>query len=189
MLNNVNNVTFPVFNRLNFKMSMDYAQMVKGCRKRDAKAQRALYDAMAPMAMGVCIRYARDREEARDYMQDGFVKVFENVGKLKDCETLRTWVYKTMLNTCIDHCRIRKEVEPIDNYDVRAVETDPYTMEEIVLAMQKLPKIHRTVFNLCDIEGYKLEEVAKELKSSYNSVKVALCRARKMMGELLEGKI
>lgn len=168
---------------------MDYAQMVEGCRKRDARAQRALYDAMAPMAMGVCIRYARDREEARDYMQDGFVKVFEKVGRLKNSETLRSWVYKTMLNTCIDHCRLRREVEPIGNYDVNAVETDPYTMEVIVLAMQKLPKTHRTVFNLCDIEGYKLEEVAKELKSNYKTVKVTLSRARKMMRELLEGKV
>lgn len=170
-------------------MSMDYAQMVEGCRKRDAKAQRALYDAMAPMAMGVCMRYARDREEARDYMQDGFVKVFEKVGRLKDCETLRSWVYKTMLNTCIDHCRLRKVVEPIGDYDVAAVETDPYTMEEIVLAMQKLPLSQRTVFNMCDIEGFGMEETAKALKCSYQSIRVTLCRARKMLRELLEGRV
>ena len=55
-------------------MSMDYAQIVEGCRRRDAKAQRALYDEMAPMAMGVCMRYAKSRADAQDIMQDGFVK-------------------------------------------------------------------------------------------------------------------
>ena len=63
-------------------MSNEYTRMVEGCRRRDAKAQRALYDAMAPMAMGVCMRYARDREQAMDILQDGFIKVYENISKL-----------------------------------------------------------------------------------------------------------
>lgn len=169
-------------------MSMDYAQMVEGCRRRDAKAQRALYDEMAPMAMGVCMRYAKDREEARDLVQDGFVKVFEKVGKLKDSATLRTWVYKTMVHTCIDHCRLRKEVVPLGDIDVKAVETDPYTMEEIVLAVQRLPKMQRTVFNLCDVEGMELDEAAKELKCNYLAVRVTLSRARSRLKELLRNE-
>ena len=166
-------------------MSMDYTQIVEGCRRRDAKAQRALYDEMAPMAMGVCMRYAKSRADAQDIMQDGFVKVFENVGRLRESSTLKVWVYKTMLNTCIDHCRLRKVTEPIEAYDVKAVETDPYTMEEIVHAMQKLIPAQRTVFNLCDVEGYKIEEVATKLKCSNVTVRVTLSRARKELRELL----
>ena len=170
-------------------MSMDYAQMVEGCRRRDAKAQRALYDEMAPMAMGVCMRYAKGREEARDLVQDGFIKVFEKVGRLRDSATLRTWVYKTMVHTCIDHCRLRKEVEPLGDYDVKAVETDPYTMEEIMLAMQQLSSAQRTVFNLCDVEGMSLDEVAKELKCNNLAVRVTLSRARSRLKELLINRL
>lgn len=168
---------------------MDYAQLVKGCRRRDAKAQRALYDEMAPMVTGVCMRFASDRDEAQDMVQDVFVKVFERIGSLKEGDNLGTWVYRIVMNTCLDRLRRRGRTVSMEEsgIEVPAVETDPFTMEEVVKAVQQLPPLMRAVFNLCDVEGYTLDEAAQRLKSNNQAVRVALHRARGRLKELLEG--
>ena len=161
-------------------MSNEYTRMVEGCRRRDAKAQRALYDAMAPMAMGVCMRYARDREQAQDLLQDGFIKVYENLSKLREPEKLGAWVYHIMINVCINHCRAAKPQTYIEDCAADAVTLplDPFAAEEIVKALQQLSAPLRTVFNLVEVEGYSIEEVAQELKMQPSSVRSALCRAK-----------
>ena len=170
---------------------MDNAQMVKGCRRRDAKAQRALYDAMAPMVTGVCVRYAKSHVEAQDIVQDVFVKVFERIATLGESESLKSWVYSLTVNTCIDHCRKRRKWLSFDDLgaDVPAVDTDPYAMDDIVTAMQQLSPMLRTVFNLCDVEGYTLDEAAARLESNNLAIRVALCRARERMKEILTKEI
>ncbi len=168
-------------------MDKNHAQLVKGCRRRDAKAQRALYDEMAPMVNGMCMRYASDRDEANDMVQDVFVKVFEKVGSLKEDVNLTSWVYKIVINTCVDRCRRRKWTVLVDDgrLEMPSVEMDPFTMEEVLGAMRQLPPLMRTVFNLCDVEGYSLDEVAEQLKSNNQAVRVALHRARAKLKEAL----
>lgn len=168
---------------------MDNAQMVEGCRRRDAKAQRALYDAMAPMVMGVCMRYANDRSEAQDMLQDGFLKVFERIGSLGDSERLVSWVYNLTVNTCIDHCRRRRKWLSLEGEEVEVPSIDfyPYAAEEVINAMQQLSPMQRTVFNLCEVEGYELDEVAERLHSTNLNVRVALSRAKKILREILTG--
>lgn len=171
-------------------MSMSYAQMVEGCRHRNADAQRALYDALAPMAMGVCYRYSVDRDEAQDMMQDGFVKVFERIGTLHDPQKLRSWTYNIMVNTCIQHYRrsrhtVLQEMEDVvDDRD----EEMPYTMDDIVEAMSTISPTQRMAFNLCCVEELPMADAADKMKCSELSVRVALCKARKRMRNYLENK-
>lgn len=168
-------------------MSMENAEIVKGCRRRDSKAQRALYDSMAPMVFGVCRRFACCRSDAQDLMQDVFIKVFEHIRRLDDAEKLKSWIYSTAVNTCIDHYRRERERILVEDlgYDVASVDTDPYAMEEILEALQRLTPMLRTVFNLCDVEGLSTDEAAKRLGSSSVAVRVALSRARKELKEQL----
>ena len=167
---------------------MDSAQMVEGCRRRDAKAQRALYDALAPMVGGVCARYTGSAAEAQDVVQDVFVKVYERIASLDDSNSLTSWVYSLAVNTSIDHLRRRRRWLTFDELeaDIPAVDTDPYAMEEVLAAVQRLTPMLRTVFNLCDVEGYSFEEVAKRLGSNNQAVRVALSRARASLKEILK---
>ena len=64
-------------------MSANNLDILSGCRKNNRQAQKALYDSFAPMAMGVCMRYAHSRAEAEDWLQDGFVRVFEKIGQVR----------------------------------------------------------------------------------------------------------
>lgn len=168
-------------------MSMDNAQIVEGCRRHDPKAQRALYDAVVQMSMGICMRYADGRDEAQDMLQDGFVKVFERIGTLKDSEGVIAWVRNIMVNTCIDHHRRRRHWLPIDeeNEPPSDYSFDPFAVEDIVKGLQQLTPMLRTVFNMCEVEGYTLDETAQKLKSSNVAVRVALSRAKKQLRNYL----
>lgn len=171
-------------------MEADYTQIVTGCRHHDRKAQRALYDAMAPMAMGVCMRFARSRPEAQDLMQDGFIRVFEKIGKLDNPESLGAWVYHIMLNTCINHYQRTVRMESIEEHrdaftPLATPPDDPFSNEEVVLALQQITPQQRLVFNLVDVEGMDEQSVSKQLGCKLTTVRSLRSKAKKNLQEIL----
>lgn len=165
----------------------DFAHIIEGCRRHDRRAQRELYDALAPMAMGVCMRFMRDRDEAQDVMQDGFVRVFENLGQLRDPQQAGAWAYRVMVNECLKYFRRRERPVYTDDVQVDVVQLplDPFGTEEVVAALQQLAPAQRTAFNLVEVEGYSYEEVAKEMKCTEVNVRALLCRAKSRLKEIL----
>lgn len=168
-------------------MTVDFAHIIEGCRRRDRRAQRLLYDTLAPMAMGVCMRYARDRDEAQDIMQDGFVRVFEKVGQVRDPQRLASWAYKVIVNECLKYYHRHKRTLYADDLQVDGVQLplDPFAIEEVVAALQQLPPAQRLAFNLVEVEGYSYQEAAKEMKSSEVNVRALLSRAKSRLREKL----
>ena len=168
-------------------MSMDYAQMVEGCRNHKPAAQRALYDEFASMVLGVCQRYATCRDEANDLMQDSMVKVFEKIGTLHDAAKLQSWIYSIAVNTCLQYCR-RSRLTFEADLDVQSGDNDemPYTADEIVEAMESVTPAQRLVFNLCCIEECSYDEAALKLRCSNVNVRVLLCKARRNLRSILE---
>ena len=169
-------------------MEMSYAQMVDGSRRHDPAAQRALYDELAPMAMGICVRYAPDRDQARDLLQDGFVKIYEKLGTLRNPQKLRSWAYNVMVNTCIQSYRRRRNLLPLDDLDASddGEPLPPYSMDEMLAAIQRLSPGQRLVFNLCCIEECSYDEAALKLRCSNVNVRALLCKARRNLRSILE---
>lgn len=168
-------------------MKADNAQLLEGCRRRDRRAQRALYDAYAPMAMGVCMRFATDRDAAQDLLQDGFVRVFEQIGRVRDAERLGGWIHRVMVNECLQHYRRRRPLVLGDEGVLDSVQLplDPFGTEEIVRALQQLAPAQRTAFNLVEVEGYSLEETAGAMRCTEVNVRALLSRAKARLRELL----
>lgn len=164
--------------------------MVDACIRHESKAQRALYDMLAPMCMGVCLRYAGTVVVAEDLLQEGFVKVFEKIATLRDPEKIRPWAYQIMVNVSVQYLRKKEMVvvaEGVEDVPV-SVDFSPFAMEDIVLAIGQLPPTQRMVFNLCEVEGYNHDEVAQMMRCSNVSVRVNLCRAKKHLKELLNNR-
>ena len=175
------------------KMEVDYTQIVTGCRHHDRKAQRALYDEMAPMAMGVCMRFAHSRPEAQDLMQDGFIRVFERIDKLDNPSSLGAWVYQIMLNTCINHFRGAVRMESLDEYGdaftpLATEPDDPFSNEEVVQALQQITPQQRLVFNLVDVEGMDEQRVTEQLGCKLTTVRSLRSKAKKRLQEILKRK-
>ena len=169
------------------EMEQNYTQLVEGCRRRDRRSMRALYDLTAPMAMGVCMRFASDRDAAQDLMQDGYIKVYEGLARLREPEKLMAWVYQVMFNEGLNHCKRNRRPEYLDEVGEEPVvfQTDAFGMEEVVLALQQLPPRQRAVFNMLEVEDMDEKEVAVRMGTPVTNVRTLMSRAKNRLKELL----
>lgn len=173
-------------------MKPEEEQIVSGCRRLDQQACKRLYDRFAPSMLSLCMRYLGDRDAAQDVMQEGFIKVFGNIGKLRASDMLAPWIRRIMVNTALD--AIRKHVDMVDVDDpvaekslgVGAEAFDNIEVEAIMAALSSLPETQRVVFNLCEVEGYSDAEVAEMIGMKEPSVRSARCRARQALQKKLE---
>lgn len=135
---------------------------------------------------GVCLRYARDRSEAEDLLQEGFVKIFEKIGQYDGKGSLEGWIRRVMVHNAIDWLRkqrhIRMETE-LDAADGTLADDlpDSLSLEYLYKIVQELPPGYRMVFNLFAIEGYSHAEIAERIgvtesssRSQYTRAKAAL---------------
>ena len=89
---------------------MDDTTLVIECVKGNPRAQRMLFDRFSSKMLGVCLRYAKDSEQADDILQDGFVKVFTKLKDFKNAGSLEGWIRRVMVNTALDHAVVATEV-------------------------------------------------------------------------------
>lgn len=139
------------------------------------------------MAMGVCMRYVHDRDEAQDLLQEGFVRVFENIGKVREPERVGAWIYKLMVNECLKYYRRHERPRYLDDEQVDCVQMplDPFGTEEVVAALQQLAPAQRMAFNLLEVEGDTFEAAAEKMHCSEVNVRALLSRAKCRLRELL----
>lgn len=166
-------------------------EIIQGCLNGGRKYQKLLYERYYGSMMVVCMRYTNDREEARDVLHEGFMKVFKNLTKYSEGTNLGAWIRRIMINTAIDHYRKsskRPNLVEINNAihetDVQDVVSD-MSADEILGMVQKLSPAYRTVFNLYVIEGHSHKEVGKLLGISEGTSKSNLAKARAKLQQMI----
>ena len=187
-------------------MFTDRVQLVAACQRKDSRALKQLYDELAPAMLGVCMRYTRSRDEAQDLLHDGFIKAFENIGKLKEPSALDAWVRQIMVNVSINYVMRRNKVVYCDmeNLTNRMDAEDAQVsdgndgapdfdevdarVEEVVSAVQSLPDRYRLVFNMRAVEELDYDEIAKRLEQPLSTVRSYMSRARQMILKNLKKK-
>ena len=172
--------------------------IVKKCVKGDRKAQEELYKKFYSTMMGICYRYSKNKEDAKDLLQDGFVKVYKNIHKYNFKGSLEGWIKRIMVNTAIDHFRKNKNVFMVndesgfilENSKVESADTiySQFGVEDIMKGIQALSPAYKTVFNLNVIEGFPHKEIAAKLNISEGTSKSNLAKAKKKLRTLLEKK-
>ncbi len=172
--------------------------LLKGCLKGNRKAQNQLYQKYKRLMFGICLRYARNREEAEDILQDGFVKIYSDLYQYRPTGALGAWMRRVMVNTALMHIRKRKklfvdaDMQQIANTYTNDDGNDIFSQfraKALVLMIQQLPDGYRAVFNLYVIEGYSHQEIAEQLGISVNTSKSQLSRAKGVLRKLLEQEI
>jgi len=137
------------------------------------------------------MRYAHSEDDAMEIANDGFIKIFKELASFKaryeDVEaSLKGWMKKIMVNTSIDHFRKNQKYRlnvSIDDKlyhieDHAETSVDKLSYDEIYKVIQQLSPVYRTVFNLYVIDGFKHEEIAKQLKISVGTSKSNLAKAK-----------
>jgi RNA polymerase sigma factor (sigma-70 family) len=161
--------------------------IIKECIEGKRLAQKCLYDHFASKMLGVCMRYAKDRAEAEDMLQEGFIKVFHNISKFKHEGSFEGWIRRIMIFTAINWFkqRSRKFQEDLDieGYDAVYEEdiVSRISVKEIVALVQQMPEGYRMVFNLYAIEGYTHREIAELLHIAEGTSKSQYARAKQYM--------
>lgn len=151
------------------------------------QSQQKLYQQFYGYGMSICIRYARNREEAQEMLNDGFLKVFRYLDRFDFQKPFKFWVRRILINASIDYLRRQKQVhqEEIVDYDLDmshdAIGLDRLSANEILAMVQRLAPSYRAVFNLFVVEGYSHQEIADELGISVGTSKSNLAVARKQL--------
>ena len=174
-------------------------KLVKGCIKGEKHSQQVLYERYYSKMMGICYRYAKDGDEAKDLLHDGFLKIFRSLHKYNFNGSLEGWMRRLMINTAIDHYRKFKNVYSLSETNVKetAEENDEeddsiyssFSTQMIMDAIQNLSPAYRTVFSLYVIDGYSHKEIAEKLNISIGTSKSNFAKARMNLKKQLEAKL
>jgi RNA polymerase sigma factor (sigma-70 family) len=167
-------------------------QIVDGCIKKNAIAQKYLYDKFSRKMMGVCLRYCDNEDEAQDILQNGFISVFEHIESFKGTGALEGWIKKIMVNTALTSIRKNKKFR--QNIELGEVEfmlpssnqtNENIKTKDLLMMIQSLPHGSRTIFNLHAIEGYSHVEIANMLNISEGTSKSQYSRARTHLQKII----
>lgn len=141
--------------------------------------------------MSICLRYADNRDEAAEILNDGFMKIFTNIRQFDLSKPLKPWLRKVMINTAINRYRQKQRAIQVEAMEKAAQQGESegvisgITYQEIIGMLHKLPPAYRTVFNLYAIEGYKHEEIAQMLDISVGTSKSNLHKAKECLRKIL----
>ncbi len=161
--------------------------IINECASGNVRAQEKLYHRFAPTMFGVCLRYAKDTTEAEDNLQDGFIKVFQNIGRFRHEGSFEGWVRRIMVNVSLEKYRKQHLMHPVEDVSVlegQQISEDilaEISAKELLELIQQLPPRYRMVFNLYVMEGMNHKEIGEEMKISEGTSKSNLARARDIL--------
>lgn len=169
--------------------------MLAGCLRNNAASQEALYNRFSPRMLGVCYRFAKNREDAEDMLQEGFIKVFTQMHQYRNEGALEGWIRRIVVHTCINILKKNKKfAESVDIIHANSVHIKedmiPSIMQakQVVECIRMLPLGYRTVLNLYAIEGFSHKEIAQLLDIEESTSRSQYTRAKAMLEEILMRK-
>lgn len=159
--------------------------LIEGCRREDRQSQTQLYNVFNKKMFIVCLRYSKNREEAEEILQEGFIKVFEFIHQYKNIGSFEGWMRKIMVNCALQRYRSSRQLHALVHIDTSALDNIGYEnittqidTKELLTLVQQLPPSYRIVFNLYVFEGMKHREIAKHLNIAEGTSKSNLSDAR-----------
>jgi len=168
----------------------DLDDVIRGCLRKVEKSQEMLYKKFFGYALSVAMIYTNQRNDALEVVDDSFVKVFSEIGKYNPSQPFEGWLRKIVINTSIDYFRrnqkrnlmVDAETQHIHDHSPNAISN--LTALEIIELLNRLPKDHKKVFCLYEVDGFSHVEIARQLDISESSSRVYLTRAKKQLREL-----
>lgn len=174
--------------------------IIDGCLAGERRSQQRVYELFYGKMMSVCLRYTKNHDQAKDILQDGFIKVFRNLTKFNREGSFEGWIRRIMVNTAIDHFRRARhsylllgEDRSMEEFEDLAEENHSEQEEaldlkpaDVINAMQKLTPAYRTVFNLFVFEDMSHKEISETLDISIGTSKSNLAKAKSNLKRLLK---
>lgn len=171
---------------------MSEEAILQGCLKNQPAAQQELYSKYSPKMLSVCYRFARNREDAEDMLQEGFIRVFTQIHQFQSKGSFEGWIRRIIVHTCINHLKKHKKFN--DSVDIAQAHTlhvredsvpSIIQAKQVVECIRMLPLGYRTVLNLFAIDGYTHREIAGMLDIEESTSRSQYTRAKAMLEQIL----
>jgi RNA polymerase sigma factor (sigma-70 family) len=182
------------YSNMNSNFTLSENQLIENCIRGNRASQKDLYNLFAPKMFAVCIRYAKSQMDAEDILQEGFVKLFNNLSRFRGEGSFEGWVRRIFVNTAIEHIR-RKNIntsvsEGIENSvkDTYKNALDNLYEKDILSTAKNLSDGYRTVFTMYAVEGYSHKEIAKHLGITESTSKSQFSRAKALLRHMVTGR-
>jgi RNA polymerase sigma-70 factor (ECF subfamily) len=166
----------------------DIDELILACKANESWAQEKLFKLFGPKMLGICRRYLVSIDDAKDAMQDGFVKIFTNLHKYEGRSSFNTWITRIMMNTAIDSIKKINKVQFVsddhyfndeyNNGEEDYVEAPQLNQAQLLEMIDKMPNGYKMVFNMYAIDGLGHKEIGTILGISEGTSKSQLNRAR-----------
>jgi len=169
--------------------------ILQGCVQNKPVAQKALYEKFSAKMLAACYRYAHNREDAEDMLQEGFIKVFTQIHTFENRGSLEGWIRRIIIHTCINNLKKNKKFnESVDIIHATTAQVREESIPSIIQAKQVvecirlLPIGYRTVLNLYAVEGYSHREIGTMLDIEESTSRSQYTRAKAMLEDILVKK-
>jgi len=177
------------------------AEVERSLIRRAQRGDRAAFDSLVRRydqeVLRMALRIVQSHEEAQDLYQEAFLKVYRSIGRFRLDSKFSTWLYRVVMNVCLDHLRRQKSrgetqmpegedgqpdylqsipesraaLHPGRSYEARVIG------DRLQLAMTRLSPRERVVFELKHCQGMKLREIGELCGTSEEAAKNSLFRA------------
>ncbi|KQS28216.1 RNA polymerase sigma factor [Dyadobacter sp. Leaf189] len=161
-------------------------------QKKNAVAQRMLFDFYGRILFRLAKRYLVDQAKTEDAVSESFYIIFKKIGSCNFIAVppFESWIKRIVVNECLQVLRKEKRFETYDNDENNVNEVDDSTVEKLTAEqifhlIENLPTGYRTVFNLYEIEGYSHAEIAGLLGISIGTSKSQLSKAKNILQQKL----
>lgn len=174
-------------------MSKEIHLLVLESKKGNQKAQMQLYDLHCAAMFAISCRYLNNTEEAKDAMQDGFLKAFLNLNSYDVTTNFSAWLKTIIINTCIDKLKKKKlETVSLEKYPLEISNDEDWNFDskiskkQIIATIEKIDLKYQLVIKLYLMEGYDHQEIASILKIPIKTSRTHLRRGKLALRNLLK---
>ena len=166
----------------------DLKDLIRGCVAKERFSQKKIYELFGPSMLGLCLRYSRNREEAEEVLQDGFLQMFKNMSQFQFRGSFEGWLRRIMIN-----CALQRYRGKLNQHQILSLSEKEYVIspnidfadrlseKELIELIQTLPAASRMVFNLFVFDGLKHREIAELLNITEGTSKSNLSDARQIL--------
>lgn len=169
---------------------IDYS-LINNCIAGNRKSQKKLYDLLSPKMFPICLKFFKQRSDAEDVLQEGFIKLFNNLQNYRGEGSFEGWVRRIFVNCAIQHYRREKPsagcIEDYENAFRCKEQTalDSLYEKDVLQITSNLSTGYRTVFHLYAVEGYSHKEIAGMLSISESTSKSQYLRAKASIRQVI----
>jgi RNA polymerase sigma-70 factor (ECF subfamily) len=166
--------------------------ILQGCVQHEPAAQKALYERFSAKMMAICYRYAGNKQDAEDMLQESMVRIFAHIHQFQQKGSFEGWIRRVIVHTCINYLKRQKkfhdcmDLTHAEHYVTRENHIPSIIQaKEITECIRSLPVGYRTILNLYALEGYSHREIAGMLEIQESTSRSQYNRAKNLLKQLL----